>query len=102
MSEPLLSQTTLFQAALRACRAHPRDGDAAHRVFLCALAQHGVRTQRLPDLVLESVRGAIERSLGDPRVAARHILDDLGPMVAWLRLVPSRAVNSAWPCAQAA
>jgi hypothetical protein len=97
---PCFPKDLLFQAALRACRAHPRDGRAAHHAFLVALSDLGVRTQRLPDLVMDSVRGAVDRSLGNPRVAAGHILNDLAPMMAWLRLMPMR--TAAWPCAEAA
>lgn len=69
-----------------ACQMHPTNALLAHRVFLQILETHGVRTHRLPELVLLTMQGAMDRSLGDAKLAAWRIQTDLAPMVNWWRI----------------
>lgn len=74
----------IFKSAKQACRSHPRDAATASQLFVDLLSQAGVRVNRVPDLVLLTFTGALDRSLGDAQAAAWQIQGDLGPMANWL------------------
>lgn len=84
----------LLTAARMAYSAHPDNAQLAHQVFLRALENQGVRVNRLPEMVSLIIQGALDRSLGDARIATGQILKDMELMSPWVRMGQGRLLVS--------